>query len=346
MTYITTGNLNAINAELTNYCNAACPMCARYFIDGKLNKDKVNYAHTTLSWLQDKIGIGIAKQLKRFTSCGNFGDGAMNPECLEIYQWLRSVNPDINLSLHSNGGARNTDFWKAMAEAGVDVTFAIDGLEDTNHLYRRNVKWDKLMNNIKAYVSAGGRAGWAMLIFKHNEDQIEECRKLSKDLGIKYFQIQQSARWADYNYIGEWIEMDRIPVGDYYLEKSSQMTAPKMGTGGNSQKELDKMQEFEADKKNTFKTKKINCMSCDKKVNNYEIYLAANGDVSPCCWLGDLKQHESKNIIDDYKKVNLNYTSLDEIFNGDYFRELDGGIKGNDGFYRLHTCYAMCGVSG
>jgi len=345
MTYITTNNLNAINAELTNFCNAACPMCARYFIDGKLNKEKVNFAHTTLPWLKDKIGADVVKRLKRFTSCGNFGDGAMNPECLEIYQWLREVNPDINLRLHSNGGARNQDFWKGMAEVDVSVTFAIDGLENTNHLYRRNVKWDKLMQNVDTYIKHGGRAMWAMLIFKHNENQVEDCRKLSEKLGFVGFQIQQSARWADYNYIGEWIEMNKIPVDDYFLEKSSQMQGPKMGTGANSQKELDKMQEFLEDSQKKFKSKKINCMSCDAKKQNYEIYLAANGDVSPCCWLGDLQQHESKNIIKDYKKVNLNHTSLEEILNGDYFKELAGGIEGDDGFYRLHTCYAMCGVN-
>ena len=44
MPYITTDNINRINAELTNFCNAACPMCARYFIDGVLNKGKVNKA--------------------------------------------------------------------------------------------------------------------------------------------------------------------------------------------------------------------------------------------------------------------------------------------------------------
>ena len=81
MSYITIDNINSINAELTNYCNAACPMCARYFIDGVLNKDKVNSKHTTLQFLKDKIGIGILSRLKKFTSCGNFGDGAVNPEC-------------------------------------------------------------------------------------------------------------------------------------------------------------------------------------------------------------------------------------------------------------------------
>ena len=185
MSYITIDNINHINAELTNYCNAACPMCARYFIDGVLNKERVNSQHTTLQFFKDKIGIKVISQLKVFTSCGNLGDGAMNPECLEIYQWIRSINPSCELRLHTNGGARNKEFWKEMAQIKVGVTFAIDGLEDTNHLYRRNVRWAKLMENVKSFIDAGGSAQWEMLIFKHNESQIDACKVLSKELGFK-----------------------------------------------------------------------------------------------------------------------------------------------------------------
>ena len=335
MSYITIDNINSINAELTNYCNAACPMCARYFIDGVLNKERVNSQHTTLQFLKDRIGDKMVCQLKRFTSCGNLGDGSVNPECLEIYQWLRAVNPYIQLHLHSNGGARTPEFWREMAKINVSVTFAIDGLEDTNHLYRRNVRWTKLMDNVCAFIDAGGSASWAMLVFKHNEHQIDHCRSLSQELGFKNFGVQQSSRWDDFDYIGNWREMEKIPVDGYFLEKSSTLSAPKIGSGGNSQRINIA--------KDDFLTKKIVCKSHDAKNNHIEIYIAANGDVSPCCWLGDLAQHESKNIIKDYGKVNLHYSTLEEILNGEYFQELEKGISGEANSYRLHTCYFTCG---
>ncbi len=337
MSYITTNNITSINAELTNYCNAACPMCARYFIDGKLNKEKVNNMHTSLEFIQEKIGVDIIKKLRYFTSCGNFGDGAMNPDCVKIYSWLREVNPNIKLMLHSNGGARNKNFWEDLAKINVCVVFAIDGLEDTNHIYRRNVKWDKLMENVEAFISAGGTADWDMLIFKHNEHQIDECKKLSEQLGFRYFQAKQSSRWSDYDSEGIWRSLDNISAGKYVLEKSTKLSAPEIGImPGNIQKVNINKQEVN--------TKKIKCYAHNIEKNFVEIYLAVNGDVSPCCWLGDLKMHESKNIIKDYNKVNLNYTPLIEILEGDYFKELEKGIKGDVSAYRLHTCYMTCGI--
>ncbi len=336
MSYITTDNITSINAELSNYCNASCPMCARFFIDGKLNKEKVNSIHTTLSFLQDKIGDQIIKNLKQFTSCGNYGDGAMNPECVEIYKWIKEINPTCRLSLHSNGGARNEIFWNDLAKLGVHVTFAIDGLEDTNHLYRRNVKWEKLMRNVRAFIKAGGDASWDMLVFKHNQDQVDECRQLSKSLGFVNFTFKNSARWSDFDSSGTWHEKDKIDVDGYEIEPPDNVEVEDIGSGGNSQKVNITKQEIN--------TKEIKCYAYNLKKKFVEIYLAVNGDVSPCCWLGDLKTHESKNIIKDYTKVNLHHTSLDDILQGDYFRQLEYGIKGKEGSYRLHTCYMTCGV--
>ena len=64
--FITTDTLNSINLELTDYCNAACPMCSRFKWDGSLHKEKVNQNHTTLKILQKRIPEKIIKQLKQF----------------------------------------------------------------------------------------------------------------------------------------------------------------------------------------------------------------------------------------------------------------------------------------
>ena len=68
MSFITIENLTRINFELTDYCNAACPMCVRHTWDGDL-KDFVNKNHTTLELIDQRIGKEVIHQLKEILSC-------------------------------------------------------------------------------------------------------------------------------------------------------------------------------------------------------------------------------------------------------------------------------------
>ena len=202
-------------------------------------------------------------------------------------------------------------------------------------MYRRNVKWDKLIENVQAFIGAGGKADWDFLVFKHNSQQIEEAEELANKLGFKSFKRKDTTRWDDFDSDGNWMERESIRVDSYVLEKAERKTESSIGSDGQVQKS-------KANDSHTFKTRKINCWSFHN--GKSEIYLAANGDVSPCCWLGDLKIHEAKNIIDDYEKININHTTLEEILNGDFFRELARGIQDEQDAYRLQTCYHTCGV--
>ena len=85
MSFITVDNLNTINAELTNYCNAASPMCSRFDWNLNLVKEITNNKHTTLKLLEEKLGKKIVSQLQVFYSNGIVGDAIMNPECVQIF---------------------------------------------------------------------------------------------------------------------------------------------------------------------------------------------------------------------------------------------------------------------
>ena len=82
---------------------------------------------------------------------------------------------------------RGPEFWSSVGEffakqpLGADrgrfmrggIVFSVDGLEDTNHIYRRGVKWEKLFANMKAYSETGAMGIWEFLIFDHNKHQVE-----------------------------------------------------------------------------------------------------------------------------------------------------------------------------
>jgi hypothetical protein len=50
MSFITIDNLNSIMAEMTDYCNAACPMCNRY--DWNLNLNLIKGVTDLKKWLR------------------------------------------------------------------------------------------------------------------------------------------------------------------------------------------------------------------------------------------------------------------------------------------------------
>ena len=79
-------------------------------------------------------------------------------------------------------------------KGGFNVTFGIDGLEDTNHLYRKNVKWDVLQRNFRAYISAGGVADWQFIPFSWNKHQIEDTRDFAFKEGFRDFKVLDSVR--------------------------------------------------------------------------------------------------------------------------------------------------------
>jgi hypothetical protein len=72
--------------------------------------------------------------------------------------------------------------------------FSIDGLEDTNSVYRQNVSWSKLMTNAQSYINAGGSAHWDMLVYRHNQHQVDECEQLAREMGFTWFRAKVSKR--------------------------------------------------------------------------------------------------------------------------------------------------------
>lgn len=187
--------IRVLHLEPTDVCQAACPACARE-TDPEFDRD----ANHHLSIAQIKAHIddqGIANLHKMFM-CGNYGDPAAGRHTLEIYRHFRDINPQITLGMNTNGAVRNADWWQMLGQTLHQqqdyVVFSIDGLADTNHIYRRHVDWSKLMQNVEAYIKTGASAHWDMLVYRHNEHQVDACERLARSLGFTWFRAKISRR--------------------------------------------------------------------------------------------------------------------------------------------------------
>ena len=104
-----------------------CPMCDRVTLDGELNPQVTN-SSLSLKDIKKIFPQKFIRQLDEMYMCGNLGDPMMAPDCIEIFEYFREVNPKIYLSMNTNGGARKLEWWAQLAKVVNHVTFSIDGL--------------------------------------------------------------------------------------------------------------------------------------------------------------------------------------------------------------------------
>ena len=232
MMWANEGNIGRLQLEITNYCNAACPQCERNYMiqlqnendearrewntvdyDVELNNTYLSIADIKKTFLPDRW-----THLDEIVFCGNVDEPVINPDVIEIIKYFYNLdNKDKDIWVHVNGGSRNESFWNELGELSKElnnrltVIFGIDGDEETNHLYRRNVDWKTLQRNWRAYISAGGRAAWQFIIFKWNQHQIDDIKKLSESEGFARFGIIESFRNDDPNY-----KIDEIVLPEGY----------------------------------------------------------------------------------------------------------------------------------
>lgn len=187
--------IRVLHIEPTDVCQAACALCARE-TDLAFRKDQKH--HLRVEQIQQHFSPRVIAGLDKMFMCGNYGDPAAGYYTMDIYRYFRSVNPDITLGMNTNGGLQSTFFWHALGQLFNQpqdyVVFSIDGLEDTNQVYRKNVVWDKLMANVEAFIAAGGSAHWDMLVYRHNQHQVDACQQLARDMGFRWFRAKVSRR--------------------------------------------------------------------------------------------------------------------------------------------------------
>ncbi len=311
-------DIRDIHLELTSKCQARCPMCPRRINGGLLNP-LITLDEITLTQFKEWFAVPFIQQLDSLFMCGNLGDPIIAEDCLEIFQYLKETNPNIRLSMHTNGSARNIYWWKELAKHKVKVTFGIDGLADTHKLYRVSTDWHTIIKNARAFIETGGHAEWHMLVFKHNEHQVEECRSMAQEIKFKNFQVKHTSRFTE----NKWHVLDDDGRTTHILQPTeiSQGMVPKA-------------------KAFLTEVSEIQC----KAVKYKQIYIAADGTISPCCWL-DLKWILPKQETRiDYMDVvgmfpNLNKNTMQDIFESGYFKQIEDtwAVK------PLMECSKQCG---
>jgi len=314
--------IRKLHLELSSGCNARCPLCIRHTLD-----ENVSYLNPLVTYnnnltVEDIENIFSSTNIidrVQISLCGNMGDPLFNKDIVKIIHKIIELKPFSFITIDTNGGLGKEDVWIALANiktktiiggnifAGkLIVNFSIDGLEDTNHLYRRNVRWEKIMENVHTFISNGGNAHWKYIMFEHNKHQVEEAGILATKLGFKDFYVS--------NNLTEGFDIPNIKISE------------NMDLNNNVEK-------------NNYKGF-VDAPQCkDWKT----IYVGANGDVYPCCHLGSSIYDNRLQTRLEVKEViqikNIKYKSFHSIANEKFWEKLNNRIETNP----IETCIQRCG---
>lgn len=352
--------IRQMHIELSSRCNAACPGCPRNVMGGY-----------TVPWI-DKKEWNITDFKKIFPEeliarcrfilfCGNYGDPGTNKDLVEILKYVKSCNWEGMVRVHTNGGMRTPKFWASVAEVlnpnRDSVIWSIDGLEDTNHIYRRLVDWKKLKANFTAYIEAGGNATWEYLVFGHNQHQVEQAKQLSEEWGFSAFWYKKAFGFTEEENgtgLTSMVVLDKEGNEDYKIPAPddnwlNNLTLELTKQSGTS--DTKKIHNFDpetykkhiAREKESLKdnirnghlswldsAKHIDCMS----IRNQEIYVDSLGGVHPCCFLGHVSQDADGIVNMQYyqwleenigiENINAHTYGIEHILNEtDYFKKIE-----------------------
>jgi MoaA/NifB/PqqE/SkfB family radical SAM enzyme len=284
--------------------------------------------------------------------CGNLGDPITAKDTLEIFKYFREHNPSMWLSMNTNAGARDEKWWSELAQVigrNGAVIFSVDGLEDTNHIYRQNVNWNNVYKSMKSFILAGGRARWDFLIFEHNQHQVEEAKALSEKLGFEKFVAKKS---------GRFITSDTKP-------KESHQAVNRKGQETAEIKKPDEKFINSALKKQNVIIEKYGTMDayydaapiiCKVK-DEGSLFITAEGLALPCCWTAgrmykwwnkDYRVEQIWNFIDEVGGkdfLNAKKHGLESVFDTGIFENIENSwSKLSCSSGKLKVCSMKCGT--
>ena len=349
-------NIKSVHLEVSTLCNSICPWCPRYKdFSPNVNPNIIEGAYT-LQRFKEHFPTDFIKQLNMWTFAGDYGDPCTAPELLDILNYIDTINPNCSIQINTNGGMKTAKFWHDLGmlfnkNHARYVIFSVDGLEDTNHIYRRNVKWNKVMSAMRVYSDTGATGIWEFLKFRHNEHQLSRAEDMAKDLGFEIrfknpngFEGEpMPARDKDYN-----LEYEIYPAEGNNIIPIEQRTKDFC----NKIEVLDY-----TDYKDRFENlyaSRTGCITCSANHHfggGYEVRINYDGTVWPCSFFGHIHRKDLTNRVvskmaqwqmrDVFKNINNNLeeNTLKEILDSDPFEGVYSKWEG----HKMLLCSDACG---
>lgn len=200
---------NNINLDIGFRCTLECPGCSRQRAFKGIRP--IPGHDMTVDEYRKIIG-----HFSQITMCGQISDPIFNPNLLEFIKMSKEA--DVTLYIHSAASQKPMRWYEEAFDSfgKGSWTFGIDGLPKDSHLYRINQDGEKLFEVAKLCASKGIKTNWQYIVFRYNENNIEEARQMALDNNIN-FSIMKSSRFGT----AEDQEKYKPLNPEYYIDRST-----------------------------------------------------------------------------------------------------------------------------
>jgi MoaA/NifB/PqqE/SkfB family radical SAM enzyme len=295
--------------EASSICALQCSRCPRSEVPESLLNRQL-----TLSFFQNQIGPSVIKQIRKITFCGNDGDPIYCHDFLEICQWIKTVNPNLELVIITNGSHKKYTWWEQLGQiltARDTVHFSVDGYDQgSNNQYRKNSDFAGIMEAIRTIrTSSDCYLVWAAIAFRFNENHLDVMQNMAQLLDMDSFQLTKSTKFGS-KYPAAYGAVDLLEPTKSALISSShrfERTTTALNTRLQPNQEL--RIEFLRRSKNLGQYSGI-CL-----IGNKGVFLNSQGEFYPCCWVANRYEHNKS----WQNRFNLNHQTFEEIINDDFW---------------------------
>ena len=189
---------NNIEMELTTACTLGCPGCPRNY-----QKDLKSEWNTGYMPLDKVKWVADNTEFKEYLFVGCYGDPIYHPNIVEILDYYNSKRKTV--FIETNASNTKPELWKQLSELDLSYTtwtFSVDGLRDTNSIYRIRSNWKHITHAMQTILDMPEERRpytlWKWIEFPYNQHQTDKARELAKEWGFDSFEARKSTRWKPY----------------------------------------------------------------------------------------------------------------------------------------------------
>jgi len=183
--------------NLTDACNLRCRFCEIHYVFQKYPIQYKNFINLRIL----KGYYPLLSRMKSLAFYGATGEPLLNPNSSDIIRFLKNKNPEIFLSVNTNGLLLTDRNIRAMVEVGFDgVLISIHSASKKAYQYLVGGNYDNLIKNI-------GK------LAKEKNEQAKEKPRVGLTFALSKLNAKDAIKYPE---LGKKLKVDYININHYY----------------------------------------------------------------------------------------------------------------------------------